>query len=525
MYKFLNSRSGEVVPAKLDTAGTAHPLHSLIDPKKEAFRLIGTVKEGGMLIFLGLGGGFAIESALEDQNVHGILIVEYGIHGVAELLASKEYVKILGDPRVRLLVDPELEGLTSQLLGQYLPALFGGITVLPLRSRVELDHERFEAAARTIRSAISAISEDYSVQAYFGSRWFANTLRNLETAELPSRPVPPVRRVAVTAAGPSLDQQIPLLRKQRAEYHLIATDTSLPALLQADIEPDAVISIDCQHISYYHFMEGLPGSVPLFLDLASPPVVASRSRTPHFFSGGNPLTQYISRHWRPFPQVDTSGGNVTYAAISLANTLGAERIDLYGADFSYPGGESYCRGSYIHPFFQRIQHRLNPLESRFAHFVFRNETLQRRGIAHAWRYETKPLAGYRERLELLIPTLNAELHPIPGRGAPIRMLPRTVPAVRAPLQIYAAGPMSMKRKHFLEGYRMRIRNLPPLKESAGAYISRLDADSADVLTTLLPTAAALRRRTPQVSAGETLESVRMYALRELDSIMDARIEP
>jgi len=59
-YTFLTSRSGEIVPAIVHADGTSHPLHSTIDPVREAERIVSTIpQDTGFVIFLGLGGGFA----------------------------------------------------------------------------------------------------------------------------------------------------------------------------------------------------------------------------------------------------------------------------------------------------------------------------------------------------------------------------------------------------------------------------------------------------------------------------------
>jgi hypothetical protein len=47
----------------------------------------------------------------------------------------------------------------------------------------------------------------------------------------------------------------------------------------------------------------------------------------------------------------------------------------------------------------------------------------------------------------------------------------------------------------------------------------LNAEDRDVLTTLLPSAAAVRRREATKSAAETLEAVRSYCLDEIDRVL------
>ena len=51
------------------------------------------------------------------------------------------------------------------------------------------------------------------------------------------------------------------------------------------VEIDLVLSIDCQHISYHHFLRGYPSGAPLVLDLASPPGSGAGSRAQHGFPG------------------------------------------------------------------------------------------------------------------------------------------------------------------------------------------------------------------------------------------------
>ncbi|MDR1899673.1 MAG: DUF115 domain-containing protein, partial [Treponema sp.] len=484
-YQFLEARSGDLIPAVVDTSGASHPLHSTVDPRREAQRLIATCGDEGFLIFLGLGGAFAIEEALARDEVKRAAAVEYDMDGLAELLSSREYLRVLGDPRFTLLADPSPGSLKSYILENYQPVLAGGIRVFPLRTRIEYEG-RFNAAADAIAEAIDGVSADYSVQAWFGGHWFSNIIRNLKTAETQEGPLPPVREAAVAAAGPSLDMQMPALKKRKKEegknLFLISADTSLPALVHAGLKADAVISIDCQHISYYHFM-GLPAELPLFLDLASPPLVASRAEAPRFFSAGHPLTNYISRFWRPIPLLDGSGANVTYAALSLAESLGAERIELYGADFSYPRGNTYARGTYIFPLFERKQNRLAPLEGLFSSFLYRGPLEKKapepgdrriRGEpGGGWYYETETLKRYRSRLEEKAAVMYPRIVPVESMGAPIVI---AAPEKRRhrELRIFSPGRPLMAAEAFLKQYRDGIQALRPLRGDLDACLRELD---------------------------------------------------
>ncbi|MDR1251155.1 MAG: DUF115 domain-containing protein [Treponema sp.] len=526
-YRFPEARTGDIVPALVDLSGEAHPLHSMVDPKREGERLVSTLNGEGFLIFLGLGGGYAAKAALARADVSRALTIEYDINGAAELLCSREYIGLFGDSRFTLLVDPPPEAIAAFILAHYRPALAGGIKTFPLRTRTERDIPRFTAAAEAVQQAIEKVSSDYSVQAHFGGRWFSNIIHNLKAAETQNRSAPPIREAAICAAGPSLDEQLPLLAERRSgpesanrRPFIISADTALPALLKSGLAPDAVVTIDCQHISYYHFIGAFPGDIPLFLDIASPPLLAGLSRSPFFFSGGHPLAAYISRNWRPFPQIDTSGGNVTHACLSLAENLGAERITVYGADFSYSQGRIYARGTYIYPFFERKQTRLAPLEACRSAFLYRAPFLAPEEGGQSGRYETAALRFYRLAFEEKAAAMAAEIIPTPGIGVPILIARRPGPREQSrTLKLFASGAAITSSAAFLNRYRAAIAALPLPGAETGRYLEKLDNDERQVLTTLLPQTAAVKRRRPDFGLEELIKEVKDQSVNRIDRVL------
>lgn len=537
-YKFLNARTGELIPALSDSSGCAHPLHSTVDPVREARRLVSTLQDengrisDGFIVFLGLGGGFAPELLLGNSEISHVLVIEYDINGIAELLCSREYITLLGDSRFTLLIDPAAAVIESTILDLYRPALAGGIRTLLLRARVDLDKHNFTAASEAIQHALEKVSSDYSVQAYFGKRWFTNIIRNLNIAEQQNRSAAPIREAAICAAGPSLDDQISRLiehREHSSGLFIISADTALPALLQQGIRPDAVVSIDCQHISYYHFMGVLCKSIPLFLDIASPPLLAGFSDLPFFFSGGHPLAAYISQEWRPLPLLDTSGGNVSYACLSLAENLGARHITVYGADFSYPGGRVYARGSYIYPYFERRQERRTPLESLLSEFLFRapflpsdqEETAHKKPIP----YETATMRMYRRRFEQKASAIDAQVTIVEGKGMPVNLGSRPVTrqsdSRNRVFNLFAPGKILMHAERFLEQYSHAISALPPINKTinANTWLRNLDTSQKRIFITLLPQAATLKRCQSEFSTAELIEAVKRVSIEEIDRVL------
>jgi len=487
------SREGLPVPY-LAVDGRNAYMHSRFDPAREANRLAGQYIKSGFYVFLGLGAGYEIASLIEAGRVAKGLIIEYDAPMLRAILERVDLTHILGDRRLHLLVDPTDAELDDAIASSYVPSVTGNFVSVPIRGRIDLSQAQFQRAADSIRGAISVISDDYSVQSFFGKRWFSNIVRNLEISNKPTPPVGPIREAYVTAAGPSLELYFNEISARPKGTFLIATDTSLRALLERGIEPDAVISIDCQHISYYHFSLGMPERIPLFLDLASPPTVSRLASKPYFFSSGHPLARYITSRFRAFPVLDTSGGNVTHAAVSLAEYLGASVVRVYGADFSYPFGKSYARGTYIYPYFDIRQSRLKPSESLFAEFLYRNQSIDRQEDDNgSFRYVTKPLVAYKERLERLSASISCRLVRVRGFGVHAATASEVPSRRKKPGKLFAAGRPYQKPEEFLTSYAKDIGSLPEPYNHAASYLDGLGAHEKDVWTTMLPSVAAFRR--------------------------------
>jgi hypothetical protein len=522
-YSFLKSQSGETVPALACQGGDPKPLHSMVDPKREARRLVRTIADDtGFVIFLGLGGGFAPQEVLEKTN-STVVVIDFFIDEIRQLLSSKDYSCLLNNERFFLLCDLCADDIKNFILENYNPSFNGNIKTIPLRTRTEADKGLFDGAAAAIQQAIGAVTGDYSVQAHFGMRWFSNIIRNIKTADTPpahhthNTLAFPVNEAAIAAAGPSLDMQMPLLSECKdKKIFIISSDTALPALLHNGIKPDAVVSIDCQHISYYHFLCSAAKDrikIPLILDIASPPPLSSFSSFPVFFSSGHPLSQYVRAQWKNLPQLDTSGGNVTYACLSFAENIGAKRITLFGADFSYIGSRTYARGTYVYPFFDKKQNRFTPSQSLLSAFLYRSPflPLERQNQSY---YETSSLRFYRQKLEEKASSMDAQIMAAKGQGSPLDLSKRTADTIKSNTPFIFMAQANIKGTDFLEQYRSDIAALPD-------YINDKNLKNKNIFTTLLPCAAAIKHRNKELNNKELLKELKRHCVGEIEKVLSA----
>jgi len=491
---FVESKTGRPVP-RIRTAGGPIALHSVYDPEKEGRRLAETVAGSGFLVCLGIGGAYQAVAALADSRLSGLLLVDRDPPLLRSILERLDMRPLIEDPRTAFLLDEPPSSVAQRLLSLWIPGLCGSLRTLPLRPRADRDGSYFQAVGDAIRMAVEGAASDYSIQSRFGRRWFSNIAWNLLSAPSALRLPELGREACVVGAGPSLESQIPSLRRRGPSVSLVAVDTAFPALAAAGLEPDLVVSIDCQHFSTYHFVKGPPVSSMLVLDLSSPPMLSRLTKRRGFFSGGHPFSRFAARRGFPFPEVDTSGGNVAHAAVSLSVALGAKEIRLFGVDFSYPEGKSYARGTYLYDYFLVRSGRLSPVSEGFAGLVFGRIGLLRDTEDGFPRYTTPQLAGYKDRFETASRGLSAVLLQEPGRGMRLSLPAVATDRVLPPEgSRNAAAPLDPRR--FLLSYLDQLRSLPMPRVAGVPGFAAFSPEVRDVWTTILPLLAWERARRP-----------------------------
>lgn len=509
---FVAAGSGALVPVRRD--GPA--LHSRVDPLREARRLAATLAPAGVAVFLGLGGGYAPAALLEAGTLFAGVIVERSPSVLRALLEHLELSRLLADPRVAVVTDPGT--VAAAVLEAWAPALMGDLRTVPLRPWCDTDRAFFDRAAAAVEAARSLASADWAAQARFGRRWFVNAVLNLPAVERAGLSIPPAGAAIVTGAGPSLDRFADLIRRERRGSLLLATDTSLPALLARGIVPDAAVSIDCQLYGYHHVMAGIPDGLPLLLDLSSPPVLARTRRGVGFFASGHPLARWVSRHWRTLPHVDTAGGNVAHAAVSAVHGLGAREVRLAGVDFSCPLGSPYARGTWLHPYFRSTESRCTPSEGRFFGMLVAAPATVRAAASEGLRYTSPLMAAYRQAFERFAGSLDAVVLDDWCLGPRLRIRRGSGPPPERWDGGFSMGPARGGWRELLVSYADLVEGLPAPVAPLASWWRGLEPPQREGWQTLLPLLPGIAGGLP-ADRGGLLERARRWARDRLSRFL------
>jgi hypothetical protein len=412
------AKSGHSVP-QIEESGHNYPFHSLFDPVKEGGKLLKTYSHRGMKIFLGLGGAYQI---LPFLNQSSLLIIEPDPSLLKELLQKHDYSALLKNDRVTLLCGDSLKSLSQWLFSSYSPLLDGNIEVIPLRSY--RDKKAFHILEQGIDEIIKKMAADCSTQKKLGRQWQRNILNSLNDTDLaPYHPslFENFNEAYIAAAGPGLEQQMDQLRNRPKTSLLLCVDTALPTLLQQDILPDGIITIDPQAIGYLHFMKKVPSSCKIIADWGVPLPEYLIEQT-YRFSSYHPLCSYLLQKGDlPLIQLDP-GANVTQTALTLLEGSNIGKIVLLGADFSYPTGKAYCRESYLYTWYNRTSSRLGSLENDMTTFVL--ERASSRGKGKEIVYRTAQMESYEQDFINFLDKISAEYNRRKGGVWDITLTPQ-----------------------------------------------------------------------------------------------------
>ncbi|EIK4755883.1 motility associated factor glycosyltransferase family protein, partial [Campylobacter jejuni] len=141
----------------------------------------------------------------------------------------------------------------------------------------------------------------------------------------------------VVCAGPSLQKQIPLLKKYQENFVIFCVDGAYPLLVKHDITPDYVLNLDFEEYPLEFFKEVNPENKTLFILAASthPSVVdyLYKKQIPLSIALSDNLP-YQNLHINDFGYLEF-GTHVGHACYALAIALKFKNIIIIGQDLSF----------------------------------------------------------------------------------------------------------------------------------------------------------------------------------------------
>lgn len=283
---------------------------------------------------------------------------------------------------------------------------FRRVRLVTLNGGYSLHADAYRAILAYLQEEIQRQWQNTLTEVHLGRRWTRNLLRNLallpESADLPA--LRSDRPIVVAAAGPSLEESLPLLRRIRREVTLLAVDTAAAPLVAAGIPPDMVLSLDGQWANLQDFVPPLPAETALLTELSTHPTVARNAAGGRwFFSTAfaplRLLERLTARGLRPFALPPR--GSVGITAVEVALSLTPAPVFVAGLDLAFDSLRTHARGSTVPRWHHRQSRRLDPLPAwRLAH---RHGLLRRPDKNGRATVTSAVLLSYARQLQEIVP--------------------------------------------------------------------------------------------------------------------------
>lgn len=332
-------------------------LHNEQDPEKEASMIVDSINigPGDVRFIIGMGLGYVPLEIVRRSLPHlKLILIEPSFDLFLEAIKNVDLTEILNNEEVAVIIGDigDIKPVISQM-GAHISLLLKGAQITYFESEREFFPEFFTKTAKTVQEQVGHFLCGVHTADKIGPVFFENSLWNfttvLNSANLSALAgVLKDKTVLVVGAGPSLHENLPLIKKYRNKFAIITVDTALPVLIKNNIIPDLAATVDYHHISFEKYRDVIEktSEIPIVFAAQCASMTIKPYRCPVKFFISQPFGIYrdLSSHWKYWAYCANMQA-VSHLALTAANVTKAERIILAGFDLSYVGLKSYSEGT------------------------------------------------------------------------------------------------------------------------------------------------------------------------------------
>lgn len=375
-YEFCKSKSGDLNIRKRNEQGDFY-FHSTQDPKKEAeiwYNSIYEIENVDILVVFGIGVGYYYDTCkkwLKKDPQRLIVFVEHDFALLNMFFQTKQAKEVLSDPQVAIIGTKEdifdqvkLKLGYLDIVARLLPEHFSQFTELKSYSKVHdqlwknikkaLQFRATEITQygnffkpRTLQE--SALNSTYNY-------WRLPESKLFYPMEGAMKGIPAV----ICGAGPSLQDDLPVLKKYKDHALIIGAGTGMNILNKNDIIPRIGVVVDPYDTTRSRILTNYSYEVPFFYKLsANYEALKLLHGEKIFFRGvaSYGFDAYFENQLDldKYPPIH-SPLTTTHACLGIASMLGCNPIILIGVDLAYTDRKRYPDEALAHPLDKRKEH-------------------------------------------------------------------------------------------------------------------------------------------------------------------------
>lgn len=334
-----------VVTLRFDSSGKEDIwAYGTEDPWQDAAIHLKTVESGsrGLVVFVGMGLGYGPLLVLRERpEISKMVILEPSLDLFCAAMETVDITPLIADPKVVLMAGEIDLALFEAVVSR--EAAIEDTHILRHLPSFQWGQKPYSALNERVFMLLNKLNAQGGTTSRIGDVFFRNRLKNLTLLRhchsLDALKEMFLNKPAVlVAAGPSLDQSIPELKKVVGHCVLIAVDSALSPLLNAGIIPDFVTSIDFLDLNFEKMAPFLKEDWPFSLVVTQKvaPYIPKRFPARHCFLA---LQEDVPNKWilnsLGVKTLVPEAFSVAHLSFGLAWIMRADPIILVGQDLAY----------------------------------------------------------------------------------------------------------------------------------------------------------------------------------------------
>jgi len=336
-YQLEKAQSGDFTVKTKGSQGFY--LHSRVNPRIEAKTWIDGILEPGKeaYVVFGIGLGYHIEAIYNKVSGRsGIEVYEMD----KELIGlSYEYgrMKKIKEENLQVCYDEDGSLFAKAVSGRDVQIIMHYPSVKKIKNQdIRTSFQKFFISDSSVKETTELMLMNYKSNTKLCTHNADELLQEIKG-----------KKVIVVAAGPSLDKNVHLLKRENRDFLIIAVGTVFGKLVRMGIFPDYVAFMDAQERTFKQ-MEGI-----LPFDLKIPIIVESTAcwRFIRYYQGPSYIA--YQKGYAPAQRAAKeenkilfeTGGTVTSLALDMAIKGRADTIIAIGMDLAYTGGVTHTEGT------------------------------------------------------------------------------------------------------------------------------------------------------------------------------------
>ncbi|WP_342540898.1 6-hydroxymethylpterin diphosphokinase MptE-like protein [Heyndrickxia sp. FSL K6-6286] len=326
------------------------PLNSLYSPEREAERFIKKIEQnGGVLIIIGLGNGILLEKIVNnaiDEKFAAIIFIE----PLKDVMINNDHISLI----------KQHKNIAYYSINTFTPINFatiiGKFGSIPFSIKLHPNYEKIDSTLTKkliaeIKEGIEARQIINNTEMRFALDWVIEPLLNIQFINS-SINIKQLKnkfkgeRAILVAAGPSLENNLNTIEKLRKSAYIFSVGSALRVLIDSNIEPDFVTTIDSSDVNFYtHFKDVNYNGIVIFETRSNSNIQKNHNGTLIVTTAEN---DFVTKQYSSDLYTFKPSPSVAVFTLQVIEYLGFSEVFLIGQDLSLINGDYYASGVKMH---------------------------------------------------------------------------------------------------------------------------------------------------------------------------------